>query len=42
MAVYFCDSSAVVKRYVRETGSAWIATLCDPIIEHHIYMARIP
>lgn len=27
MAVYFTDSSAVVKRYVQEVGSAWVDSL---------------
>jgi hypothetical protein len=26
MAAYYCDSSALVKRYVRETGSRWLLT----------------
>jgi len=30
VAVYFLDSSALVKRYAQETGSAWIALLTDP------------
>lgn len=30
MAVYFLDTSALVKRYVVETGSAWVTALCDP------------
>ncbi len=29
MAVYYFDSSAVVKRYVDEPGSLWIRQLCD-------------
>ena len=30
MAVYFFDSSALVKRYAQETGSAWVEILTDP------------
>ena len=41
MAVYFCDSSAVVKRYVQETGSVWVNNTLDPAAEHQIYIARI-
>ena len=41
MTVYFLDSSAVVKRYAQETGSAWIALLTDPQAGHHLYLARI-
>lgn len=30
MAVIFFDSSAIVKRYVQESRSEWIAALCQP------------
>jgi len=29
MAAYYLDSSALVKRYVTETGSAWVRDLCQ-------------
>jgi uncharacterized protein len=32
MAVYFLDSSALVKRYVREPGSSHVLQLVDPTI----------
>ena len=41
MAVYFFDSSALVKRYAQETGSAWVEALTDPQAGHHLYLARI-
>ena len=41
MAVYFLDSSALVKRYIRETGSAWVQTLCQQIPPEDLYIARI-
>jgi len=41
VAVYFLDSSALVKRYAQETGSAWIEILTDPQAGHHFYLARI-
>jgi predicted nucleic acid-binding protein len=41
MADYFLDTSAVVKRYVQETGTAWIRTLAAPATGHFIYLARI-
>lgn len=41
MAVYFFDSSAVVKRYVSETGTAWVVRLVDPRANNHIHLARI-
>jgi hypothetical protein len=30
MATYFLDTSALVKRYVAEVGSAWVTALSDP------------
>ena len=41
MALYFLDSSAIVKRYVSEAGHVWIASLCDPIQNHDIQIAQI-
>ena len=41
MAVYFCDSSAIVKCYVQEQGSAWMVALLDAAAVHHLYIARI-
>ena len=41
MAVYFCDSSALVKRYIQETGSAWVQALCQQTSPQDLYIARI-
>lgn len=41
MAAYFLDSSALVKRYARETGTAWVAGLFKPASGNRIYSARI-
>ena len=41
MTAYFLDSSAVVKRYVPETGSAWIRQLADPQAGNSLFIARI-
>jgi predicted nucleic acid-binding protein len=41
LAVHFFDSSALVKRYVSETGSMWVLSLVDPFSGHQSYMARI-
>src|SRR4051794_20248795 len=41
MAAYFLNTSAVVKRYIKETGSAWVRALADPLAAHLIYLARI-
>ena len=41
MAVCSLDGRAAVKRYVRETGTAWIRNLADPAAGHFLYIARI-
>ena len=41
MAVYFFDTSALVKRYVHETGSAWVGQVTDPKSGNKIYITRI-
>src|SRR2546421_9609401 len=40
MAMYFLDSSAVVKRYFPEQGHRWIDALCNAAQDHEIYMAQ--
>ena len=41
MAVYFFDTSGAVKRYVQETGTAWIQALTAPAAGHTHFLARI-
>lgn len=41
MEIYFLDSSALIKRYVTETGSAWLTKLIEPARGNRIYVARI-
>jgi uncharacterized protein len=41
VAVHYFDSSALVKRYVSEMGSAWVLTLVGPTSSHQNYVARI-
>lgn len=41
MPAYFLDSSATVKRYAAETGSAWILSLFRPKESNVFYAARI-
>ena len=41
MAAYFLDSSALVKRYLQETGTAWMVSLGDPTTNADLYIARI-
>jgi uncharacterized protein len=40
MAMYFLDSSAVVKRYFPEQRHQWIDALCDAPQGHEIYIAQ--
>lgn len=40
MATFFCDSSAIVKRYVAETGSAWLSAAINPSGGNRVYIAR--
>jgi len=41
VAAYFFDSSALVKRYVSESGSDWVLQLTEPVAENQIYVASI-
>lgn len=41
MAAFFCDSSAIVKRYVSETGSDFVENLADLKNGNVILLARI-
>ncbi len=41
MAIYFFDSSALVKRYIAETGTVWVRGITDPAAGNGIYVARI-
>ena len=41
MPTYFFDSSALAKRYVSETGTAWVQSLADSASGNEIYVARI-
>jgi predicted nucleic acid-binding protein len=41
VGVYFLDSSALLKRYVNEAGTAWVQSLFDPTLGHHLAIATI-
>ncbi len=41
VSVYFLDSSALVKRYVAETGSAWIQAITAPQARNKLIIARL-
>ncbi|MCA1614267.1 MAG: type II toxin-antitoxin system VapC family toxin [Acidobacteria bacterium] len=41
MVAYFFDTSALVKRYVNEQGSTWVAAAIDPATGARVYVAAI-
>jgi predicted nucleic acid-binding protein len=41
VAAYFLDTSTVVKRYVQETGTAWVQALAAPTVRHSLFVVRI-
>jgi len=41
VAAFYLDTSAAVKRYIQETGTAWLRNLADPAAGHYLYLARI-
>ncbi len=41
MADFFFDTSALIKRHVKETGSAWVRSLVRAKAGHSLYIARI-
>lgn len=41
MAIYFFDTSALVKRYAPEDGTRWVQSLTDPARSNRIYIARV-
>jgi uncharacterized protein len=41
VAIFFLDTSAVVKRYIQENGSPWVQALAAPTSGHALFVARI-
>jgi uncharacterized protein len=41
MAVYYLDTSALVKRYAQKRGTAWMLSLTDVTAEHDLYTVRV-
>ena len=41
MAIYFVDSSALVKRYISEIGSTWVLELFDFTQDNEFFIAAI-
>jgi predicted nucleic acid-binding protein len=38
---YFLDTSALVKRYINEIGTAWVQTLHDPLAGHMRWLMQM-
>lgn len=41
MALFYADSSVLVKRHVAEVGSTWVENLCDPNQGHEVATSRL-
>jgi len=41
VATFFFQSSAIVKRYLAEVGTAWVSSLTDLAAANKVYLARI-
>ena len=41
VAIYFLDTSTVVKRYVQEVGTPWVQALAAPAAAHSLFLVRI-
>jgi uncharacterized protein len=41
MTTYYVDASALIKRYVQETGTAWLRILVAPLAGHTLLTARM-
>ncbi|GGA09810.1 type II toxin-antitoxin system VapC family toxin [Okeania sp. KiyG1] len=41
MAIYFLNSSALVKGYISEIGSTWVLGLFNPALDNQIFIAAI-
>lgn len=41
MALFFFDSSAIIKLHINEAGTSWVKSIADPAAGNRIYIARI-
>ena len=41
MAIYYMDSSGIVKRYIHEIGSVWVLSIPNPAVSNDIFTARV-
>lgn len=39
--LYYLDSSALIKRYAPEAGTAWVKQLFDPVLNHQAYFSQV-
>ena len=39
MSAFYCDSSALVKRYLTETDTSWVLSLVDPLAANTVIVA---
>ena len=40
MAIYFLDSTALIKRYVDEIGTEWVRGIAEPAMDNRVYVAQ--
>lgn len=41
MSAYFCDTSAIIKRYIKEKGSQFVESIADLKSGNKIFLAQI-
>jgi hypothetical protein len=41
VSAYFLDTSALVKRYIDETGSAWLRAIVDPALNPFLVISQL-
>src|SRR5438045_1071509 len=41
MSSYFFETSALAKRYIQESGSSWVSSICEEAAGHLIFIADI-
>ena len=41
VSVYFLDTSALVKRYIDETGSPWLRAIVDPVLSPFLVISQL-
>ena len=41
MSAYFLDTSALVKRYIDETGSVWLRAIVDPVLSPFLVISQL-